>query len=499
MQKAIVEKESAPKVPVPKARASGRTRRRPLHLFTYEGQRYFFDSASSIYAAVDELAYDVLKESRKFDLSDRSRVTKKLSDKYAVEQIDAALAEVGALKEAGLFEMEPPEIEEEIEQDLRDMVRKKSVNFTISVAQACNLACTYCYGDCGTFGMAPQLMSQETARKAVDLAFQRAGGIGEVNITFFGGEPLLNFPVIEDAVHYSQRLGQKWGKDVAYSITTNGTLLNDEIIDFLCDWRFSVMVSLDGPPELQDDQRPFKDGRGSFEVIAPKLRRLREKRGGLTVRPTLTSNKIHTQQVSDFLDEMGFTRIQFGWAAGTCFHKDMLDLTFGDLKELHKQEVAAAERILDQLEAGEHVAYNPFVEFLENIHGQKKIKMRCGLARGNSTVAADGQIFPCHRYVGMEAYAIGDVETGIDPERAYQVVADYNRVRQFCTRTCWAHNVCGGPCPQYVAHPDGRHLEPDNQHCYFQRKSLEFGIWFYVELNTRFPDYLKRVVGEGCG
>lgn len=404
------------------------------------------------------------------------------------------LDEMNALRKAGAFQPEEMESPQESNAYIRRLQKKISTDITLIVARACNLGCKYCYAEGGSFGRKPALMSPETARRAVDYAFRRSAGASQIGIVFFGGEPLLNFPVIKDVVEYSQKRGKAEGKKIFYSMTTNGTLLSEEAIDLICRHRFGLKVSMDGPQAVQDLMRPFKDGRGSYGVVAGNLKKLIKRRGSLSVRATVTNRFLDVNALAAFFEDFGFTRIGFGYSTGTCFEKDQFHLGDEEMESLFAADEKTVDILFEKLSSGKRVRYDPFSGLLETIHNREKTRMRCGLARGCSSVDVDGTIYPCHRYVGMENYAIGDLDTGIVPEKAFDVIRDYYEVKRFCWKTCWARSICGGPCPWYVAHPDGHHRAPDKTHCDFIRRNFEFGIWLYDELRKRHPKYLATVV-----
>jgi len=484
-------------------RRTGRTAdRRPAapkryenaHLFLYRGRRFLLDVPTSLFFEVSPLAFDTLRRPKEqgrstADASDTQR------DGDHPDQVKV-FHEIEQLTELGFLRSERPESDREIERYIRRLLRKTSTNITLHVSQACNLACKYCYADHGTFGEHPRLMTKELAKKAVDFLFAGTRGCRQVGIVFLGGEPLLNFDTIRHVVDYSQALGEKEEKRVAYSLTTNGTVLNDEIIEFLCRHRFGLKVSMDGDKELHDEMRPFKNGKGSYDLVAANLKKLLAQRGQLSVRPTLTRSNVSANRLAEFFEEFGFTRIGFGAASGTCFEKAAYDLTDADMDKLFAENEKTADVILERLADGRLVRYDPFENLLYSIHSRAKTRIRCGFARGVRTVSVDGRIYACHRLVGTESYAIGSLDDGIDQEKVYQLLWNYYQVKKHCWDTCWARHLCGGPCPQYVAHPSGRFEYPDKGHCEFTRRSFEFGIWFYDSLRKRFPDYLQSVVAR---
>jgi uncharacterized protein len=466
----------------------------PIHLFTYADRKFFFDIPTGYFVETHDTAFDILSNLDSLSSSEKVRLLSKFETSYSKKEIDEIFQELEHLKKAGFFRSESPEQEAEIDQYLRRLINKKSSHLTLCISQACNMACKYCYAEGGSFGKKALLMSEETALKAVDYLFEKTKGIQEIGIIFFGGEPLLNFKIIKKAVEYSKKLAQKTGQRVGYSLTTNGTIMTDEIIEFLCRNRFGLKVSMDGPKDVQDAMRPLKNGKGSYNLVAKNLKRLLRRRGHLSVRPTLTRYNLEMTRLAHFFEEFGFTRIGFGIAEGSCFAKEDYDFGPKEFENIFSEYEETAKEILSRLDRKEKVPFNPFENLLAEIHARRRTRVRCGLARGVSTVAVDGQIYPCHRYVGMDAYIIGDLEAGIDKERVFQILKDYYKVKHGCWQTCWARHICGGPCPFYVAHPSGTHYYPDEGHCRFVRKSYELGIWFYDQLAKGYPEALQKWV-----
>ncbi|MBI4744287.1 MAG: radical SAM protein [Actinobacteria bacterium] len=468
----------------------------PIHLFTYADRKFFFDIPTSYFVETDNNAFEILSNLESLSPSGKIHLISKSGNTYSSQKIEEIFQEMEQLKNLGFFKAEVPEQENEINQYLHRLLKRRSSHITLCVSQACNMSCKYCYAEGGNFGKKALLMSEETALRAVDYLFEKTKGIQEIGLIFFGGEPLLNFKVIKKAVEYSRKLAQKTGQRIGFSLTTNGTIMNDEIIEFLCTNRFGLKVSMDGPKSVQDDMRPLKTGEGSYDLVAKNLKSLLKRRGHLSVRPTLTRHNIEMNNLANFFEEFGFTRIGFGIAEGSCFAKEDYDFGPEEFEKIFFEYEKTVNEILDRLDKKIKVPFNPFENLLNEIHTRRKTRVRCGLARGVSTIAVDGRIYPCHRYVGMDAFVIGNLETGIDKEKAFQILKDYYNVKKYCWQTCWARHICGGPCPFYVAHPSGTHYYPDEGHCRFVRKSYELGIWFYDQLAKRHPQVLEKWVGS---
>ncbi len=321
-------------------------------------------------------------------------------------------------------------------------------NLALFLTQSCNLACSYCYGDSGTYG-GGGLMSSETGRAAVDWLLASSGDARELRIGFFGGEPLLNLPVLQEVVAYARGRTAACGKEVSFSITTNATLIDDDVAVYLAAERIRPLVSCDGPPEVHDRQRPFKDGRGSHAEVVAAVQRLRPAFPDLRGRATVYG---HTDPfaVRRGLDEAGFARHSVFLASPVVLHED------GCCREQVEREEQVARMLAYRRaeSAGLFAAIarrafdpaKPPAEVLEldKLAVRRKRHYGCGVGRGLRAVSVDGGIYPCHRFVGLEEFRMGDVGG-----RPAEGPTDYHRavVQNLpACRACWARHFCGGGC-----------------------------------------------------
>jgi len=465
----------------------------PYHLFRFRGSGYGFDIASSAVVRLDDPAYDAL--SLRTEGVDDETIAHRLAAAYGTETSQTVLGELAWLEQRGLFRA-PLLTYDDAENEA--YIQKLSVMSTSQIelylAEACNLRCRYCYVN-DNDALNNGLMPWEIARQAVDLLFHRADQAEEVGITFFGGEPLLNKPVMRQVITYSQGLGVRHGKRVRYSLTTNATLLDDEVIGYIKKYNFGLMISLDGPREVHDRVRLFADGRGSFEAATRNIRRLMRRRRAVTVRCTLSNQCLDRPRIVQFLEDFGFTRVAMSRCTGKSHRLGPYDIGPEENAELQAQDGYFLDRLLDQLSRGEPVRFNPWATALRNIHDQQNRRIRCGVGRGCTTVGIDGKLYPCHRYVGMDRYVLGHVSTGIDREAFVAYLRGYFQTKRLC-ETCWAIHICGGYCPWYVSVEDGTFLPPRDYWCQEVLHWYEQGIWLYDTLRTDYPDYFRRVVGD---
>jgi len=340
-------------------------------------------------------------------------------------------------------------------------------------------------------------MSQEIARKSIDWLFAASRDAHELGLTLFGGEPLLNKPVFQFVMEYSDTLAKERGKTIRYTMTTNGTLLDDVVIGYIKKHNFGLMVSLDGPRDFNDRQGRFPDGSGSSEAAAKGIKALMQRRRRVTVRCTWTKARPRIVDLVEFFEDFGFSRVVMGIARNP-FGETDVSCNADDIAEFDRQqEEEVLPWILDELDRGEVPIYFPYEDFASTQGVRKKSSViKCGACHGTTTVGADGCLYPCHRFVGMSAFKIGCLDSGALKERAECFWRNYDRaVRDTCSK-CWARNTCGRPCPWSIARPDGSSGVPNGSMCRLARHSLERGAWFLWHLQTKHPELCARLTGS---
>ena len=367
---------------------------------------------------------------------------------------------------------------------------------TLMVNQTCNLACTYCYADGGEYG-SPGQMTAATAKRAVDWLIERSGPVRNLVLTFFGGEPLISFGLIKDVVAYANRQGDFSGKVFSFSTTTNGTLLSDEIIAFLKEHQFEVMVSLDGSKGVNDDQRPFKNGKGSYDTIVPKLRKLLAEMPETPARATITG-AAPPDEIRQALHEIGFRKTGLGMASGTLFESmaheprsvrsqgvvALLAQDTEDLLETIRQRDAERLKTLDSAILGQ------LAQFLAG----NKSKHPCGAGRRLVAVSAQGDVSLCHRFVGTDDYTLGTIFEDNVTLPALNVSPVEHL--QPCS-TCFAKYLCGGACYHDNVTTNGSLYEPAPDLCNMMRRTMELVAYLSCELTSEDRAFLASVTGVG--
>jgi uncharacterized protein len=353
---------------------------------------------------------------------------------------------------------------------------------SLAVAQKCNLGCTYCYAQGGSFGGPATSMALDTALASVDLLFSDVPAGERVNLTFLGGEPLLNRAVIRAATERARAIGRARDVRVTFSITTNGTQLTDQDGDFFEEHGFAVTVSLDGAGAAHDRLRPFRSGRGSFDRVIDRVAPLleRQRRMQVSARVTVTPANLELRETLDAFVALGFHSIGFSPLLRS--PNGSHELGGAELATMLDGMVACGEEFERRVGTGERYPFANAVNAMREIHRGTHRPYPCGAGAGYLGVSAGGELAACHRFVGDEQGALGDLAGGVDRERQTRWLSERHVHRQEPCRSCWARYMCGGGC-HHEAIARGRPA------CDYIRGWLHWCLGAYARLLQRRPDY----------
>jgi len=353
-------------------------------------------------------------------------------------------------------------------------------SLSLAVAQACNLGCTYCYAQQGNFGGAEANMGWDVARDALTGLIDSAAPGEQVKIAFLGGEPLANRALVRRATEFAKALAGERGVQAAFAITTNGTLVGPDDAAFFARHRFAVTVSMDGNEELHDQQRPFRNGRGSYRRILANLAPLLGQGEALQVsaRVTVTPRNLALRETLDHLIGLGFHSVGFSPVLKTPTGTD--ELQTPDIDVLLEQMIACGEAFTAKMIAGETYPFSNMQTALRELHRGTHRPYPCGAGAGYFGVSATGGLFACHRFVEDPAGAMGNVTDGVDRAAQRQWLESRAVDRQEPCRQCWARYLCGGGCHHEVIHR-GRPA------CDYIRGWLSYCLQAYVVLGERAP------------
>jgi len=372
---------------------------------------------------------------------------------------------------------------------LNNILRRSPSGILIMISQTCNLACSYCYAGGGTYGQPTKLQKTENALEAIDQLIVKSVGRKELNITFFGGEPLVNFKLIERIVAHCQQKTVETGKKFDYSITTNGTLVTEDIARFFRTHKFSVMVSFDGVPWYHNKYRPSRDGSTSYDAVRAGIRRLTEARVPVRLRGTLVREDDITGIVAGAVEEAkALGALGMNLTAADCLRSEdrHLELTVEQKDELAAYYEGITRANIEKAAAGhqEKPYFDPLGRTIKALTtGQAVGKGRCGACSGMAAVATNGTVYPCHRFVGMEEYKIGHIAAGgVDTSEVEKFFARASESAYPHCKSCMARLICGGMCFFTIADGKGGFTGPQEDDCNRARRGLRRAIEFVMDL-----------------
>jgi uncharacterized protein len=367
----------------------------------------------------------------------------------------------------------------------------------MNLTNQCNLSCEYCY-EFGEDKVATpegkkKFMDLETAKQSVDFLFEQAAGRKAVHITFFGGETLMNFPLLKQVVEYASAKAAERSITIDYSLTTNATLLTPPIIQFLSDNRIGVTVSMDGPKELHDQLRVFSNGKGSYDLIAPRVKALLEnhRTRPITARVTMTNGVTDVARIYRHLKhDLGFHEV--GFAPVTTSPNRLYAINEPGMDRVLAQFCALADEYLEYARRGELHGFSNVSETLSELYQGVNKSHPCGAALGLMGVGPSGDLAPCHRFVDSDNHALGNVTTGIDRTKQKEFLDRGNVNRKDDCHTCWARPLCAGGCHHeaFVRYGDSGH--PNLHYCDWIRAWTEKCLEVYATLSVENPEFLKQ-------
>ncbi len=466
---------------------------REFHPFEAHGARFLYMVPSAGIFRMDDAGcaiLDLLAEGP----AELDAVVEALSARFEVDRILGTVHELTEIRAIG--DVDAPK--EQVPNDLppADFPLNTMV---LNVTNKCNLACTYCY-EYGedkivdtAYGKQPKFMSDETAEESVEFLLQESKDQPVAHLTFFGGETLLNFPVLQKTVAYARRRAAEEGKRIEFSLTTNATLLKPEIIEWLADNQIGVTISIDGPKPVQDGLRVFHNGKGTYDVVLPKIKDLlaRHRSRPIGARVTLTQKNMNVLEIFRHLtEEIGFWEVGLA-PVTTQEHRDYAitpeskDAMLLQFEELANEWLECALR-------DEHHGFSNVRDTIEEIHKGVSKAYGCGAGLGLMGVATDGEVALCHRFAGSEEHTIGNVVDGVDREKQGRFLVDHHIASKTDCHTCWARPICSGGC-YHEAHVNyGTSSHANLHYCTWVRSWTHTCLEIYGALAEKNPKFLER-------
>lgn len=453
-----------------------------VHQYKLGGYNIVLDICSGSVHVVDEVAYDIIEM---YENSSREDICAVLAEKYedradiSHEDICECFDQVQSLVDAGkLF---TPDTFQPMAGHLKAKTSGVIKALCLHIAHTCNLNCSYCFASQGNYHGQRGLMSFEVGKQALDFLVANSGNRRNLEVDFFGGEPLMNFDVVKQLVAYARSIEKEKGKNFRFTLTTNGMLIDDDVIDFANRECSNVVLSLDGRKEIHDRFRVDYAGNGSWERIVPKFQRLVEARGGINyyMRGTFThANPDFVKDIRTMLD-LGFTELSMEPVVTK--PGDPGELTEQDLQIVMQQYEELAELMIERRREGRPFT---FYHYMIDLTGGPCIYKRisgCGVGTEYMAVTPSGELYPCHQFVGEEDFKLGDVWSGVTNTAKVEEFACCNVYARPDCKDCWAKLYCSGGCAANAHHSTGSVRGVYKNGCELFRKRMECAIMLAVD------------------
>lgn len=440
-----------------------------IHKFRQAGYNILLDVNSGAVHVPDDCAFDVLDcISAPMSAEMPDELPEKLPQ-YTAEELREAYGELyGLYEEGALF------TEDDYEKYSETMVRSPIKSMCLNVAHDCNLRCEYCFAQTGDFGGERCIMTPETGRRAIDFLIENSANRENIELDFFGGEPLMAWDTVVETVRYARSVEKKHGKNFRFTITTNGLLLDDEKIDFINREMVNVVLSLDGRKDVTDRIRKTLNGKSAYDVIVPKFQKLVQSRGDKDyyVRATFTKYNLDFTDDVIHLRELGFEQLSAEPVVTDI--NEPYAITESDLPRVFSEY----DRLCEVMMNREKDKFNFFHFMVDLDQGPCAIKRLRGCGCGNDYVAVDpnGNIYPCHQFVGIDEWKMGNLYDGsFDNDIKSIFAATHVYSKQGC-RDCWAKFFCSGGCNANSFIYEGDVKKPHKLSCEMQKKRLECAL-----------------------
>lgn len=447
-----------------------------VHQYKNNGYDIVLDVNSGAIHVVDDVTYDVIGM---FEEHSAGEIIAALKDRYPETEIKEAIEEVQTLKDNGdLF------TEDSYETYITDFKKRPTVvkALCLHIAHDCNLACQYCFAEEGEYHGRRALMSYETGKQALDFLVANSGNRRNLEVDFFGGEPLMNFDVVKQLVAYGREIEKTQDKHFRFTLTTNGVLLNDDIMEFANKEMDNVVLSIDGRKEVNDRMRPFRKGAGSYDLIVPKFQKFADSRNQekYYVRGTFTHYNTDFSNDVLHLADLGFKQISVEPVVAQ--ETDPYAIQEADLPQLFEEyDKLAAEMVKRH---GTDKDFN-FFHFMIDLEGGPCVAKRlsgCGSGTEYLAVTPWGDLYPCHQFVGQDDFLMGNVDDGIVKPEIADDFRSCNVYSKDKCRNCFAKFYCSGGCMANSYNFHGTIHDTYEIGCEMQRKRVECAIMMKAAL-----------------
>ncbi len=448
-----------------------------LHQYKLNGYNIVLDTCSGSVHAVDEVAYDIISL---FEEKSKEEIIEFILNKYkdradvTREEVELCLSDINTLKNSGkLF---TPDTFEPMADTLKERSKNIVKALCLHVAHTCNLNCEYCFASQGKYQGERALMSFEVGKRALDFLIENSGNRRNLEVDFFGGEPLMNWDVVKRLVLYARSIEKEKGKNFRFTLTTNGMLIDDDVIDFSNKEMHNVVLSLDGRKEIHDSVRVDFSGKGSFDTIVPKFQKFVKERGDKEyyMRGTFTHANPDFLKDIDVMLDLGFDKISM--EPVVCAPTDKSALTEDDKPIIFEQYELLAKKMLDAHKKGKDFT---FYHYMIDLKGGPCVYKRisgCGSGTEYMAVTPWGDLYPCHQFVGDEKFKLGDIFKGVTNTQRVNEFKNCNAYARPDCRDCWAKLYCSGGCAANAYHATGDITGIYEYGCELFKKRMECAI-----------------------
>jgi uncharacterized protein len=450
-----------------------------IHLFRWKELNLLLDVNSGAIHILDDISRRFIEKLRDY-VGDTDRVMEDLQTEYSNDELQEVATELESAYQAGaIFTGEDTFV-----ADFSDLPIKA---ICLNVAHACNMKCSYCFASQGDFGMESGLMSLETGKRALDFLIEKSGPVKNLEVDFFGGEPLLNVTMLKRLVQYGRQREGECGKHFNFTLTTNALLLDDEVTDFVINNQISVILSLDGRPETNDRHRILNNGEGSYGLIVPNIKKMVKKKPlSYYIRGTFTRQNLDFSRDLQHIIDLGFDAVSLEPAVGP---ENEYSIRESDLPKILEEYEQLTDLLCAYQRNGKDVHFFHFNLDLQKGPCIAKRQSGCGAGVEYLVITPQGDIYPCHQFVGEDEFLMGNIYEAELSEDIKQIFTQ-NRLqdKEECMR-CWARYFCGGGCHANAYHSNGDMAKPAAISCVMHRKRIEGAI--YLEIT-------KKIGNQNC-
>ena len=451
-----------------------------VHQYKLNGYNIVLDTCSGSVHTVDEVAYDIIAM---YKTHTKEQIFAEIMKRYGnmpdvtEEDILLCIDDIKSLEDAGKLYSE-----DQFENLAYDYKNNSKVvkALCLHVAHTCNLNCSYCFASQGKYQGERALMSFEVGKRAFDFLIENSGTRRNLEVDFFGGEPMMNFDVVKQLVAYARSIEKEHNKNFRFTFTTNGVLLDEDVMDFLNKEMHNVVLSLDGRKEVNDHFRKNYAGEGSYDIIVPHFQRLVEKRGGKDyyVRGTFTHNNVDFTNDIFHMADLGFTELSM--EPVVCPPGDPYALTKEDMPKIFEQYEILAKEMLKRKKEGRPFTFYHYMLDLKNGPCIYKRITGCGSGTEYMAVTPWGELFPCHQFVGDPKYSLGNIWDGVTNTAAQDEFRGCNAYAKPECKDCWAKLYCSGGCAANAYHATGSINGIYEYGCELFKKRIECAVMMQV-------------------